>query len=347
MDWSHATLSVYIALGAVLLAELMNGWTDAPTGTSAAVASKVLSSKQALWITAIGNFLGLILALILGAAVAHTIGKGIIQPSFISIDSITIAMLATVAWAGFASRVGLPVSKSHSLLAALAGIGYAQGGFAALLPQSGNWHDSGWIQAGIGVAIAILGGSAISWFLTKVVIGFKLHEKVKLGTWKHLQIGTVSAVGIAHGFNDGLKYVGIFTLVLTLSGVITDFRVLPEVIVLCAFVMGTGTLMGGWRIHKRLDQMVNHDKNGPHSEDKQFKPYMGVCAELTSAVAILQTGILGIPMSTNHTVVSAIAGAKSSNGTVHGGAIIRILWGWIVTYIFCFTGAYLLCSFFL
>lgn len=181
----------------------------------------------------------------LGAAVAHTIGKGIVQPDAISVDSITVAMFATIAWAGFAAWIGLPVSKSHSLLAALAGIGYAQGGFAALLPASGNWHDSGWVSAKLGVVIAIIGGSAVSWFLTKLVVAFKLNTQVSEKTWRRMQVGTVSAVSIAHGFNDGLKYVGVFTLVLVLGGVITEFTVMPEVILLCP---GDGYGYSYWRL---------------------------------------------------------------------------------------------------
>lgn len=340
MDPSHITFYVTLVLAIVLAAEFSNGWTDAPCGTSAAVASGVLTSRQALWITVVGNFVGLLFALVFGAAVAHTIGKGIVRPELISVASIGIAMLATIAWASIAVWLGLLVSKTHSLLAALAGIGYAQGGFAALLPASGSWHDSGWIAAGMGVFFAIFCGSAIAWFLTKLVVGLKLHERISETWWKRAQLVTVCGVSSGHGFNDGLKYVGIFSLVLFISGVTSEFAVYPWVIFLCAVVMGAGTLIGGWRIHKRLHGMVNiHHPADPNPQP--FAPYMGVCAELTSAFLIWQTGFLGIPTSTNHAVVSAMAGAKSANGKVHTGSITRITWGWVVTYVFCFFAAYL------
>lgn len=341
MNPTHITFYLVVVLAAVLAAEFSNGWTDAPCGTSAAVASGVLKPKQALWITVIGNFVGLIAALILGAAVAHTIGKGIVQPELISVLSIGAAMLTTILWAAIAVWLGLPVSKTHSLLAALAGIGYAQGGLAALLPVSGHLKDSGWIAVGLGVFFAIVCGSAISWFLTKLVVGLKLHEKIPDHAWRKMQLVTVCGVSSGHGFNDGLKYVGIFTLVLFISGVTQQFVVLPWVIVLCAFVMGTGTLIGGWRIHKRLHSLVN-DHNHPDPNKKIFHPYMGVCAELTSAFLIWQTGFLGIPTSTNHAVVSAMVGAKSANGSIHANSIVRIVWGWVVTYAFCFFVAFFL-----
>lgn len=346
MDWSHVPVSTLLVLLSVLVAEFSNGWTDAPTGTSAAVASGVLTSRQALWITAAGNFVGLMAALVFGSAVAHTIGKGIVRADLISIPSIGLAMVTTIAWAGTVAWLGLPVSKTHSLLAALAGIGYAQGGLAALLPASGNWHDSGWVAAGSGVLIAIFGGSAMSWFITSVIATSKLNEAIPEVWWRRLQRVTVCAVSSGHGFNDGLKYVGIFTLVLSMEmknqGSVSVFTVLPWVVILCAIVMGAGTLVGGRKIHERLDGMVNGA-----SKKKRFMPYMGVAAELTSAVSIWQSGFLGIPMSTNHAVVSAMAGAKSADGKVHTGSVVRIFWGWFLTYGFCISIAYLLAKGFL
>jgi PiT family inorganic phosphate transporter len=335
MDPSSLSFYVIIALATVLAAEFANGWTDAPCGTSSAVASRVLNSRQALWITVIGNFVGLMAALVIGAEVAKTIGKGIVQPELISVASVGVAMLTTILWASIAAWLGLPISKTHSLLAALAGIGFAHGGLTALLPASGNWHDSGWVAVGIGVFFAIFCGSAISWFLTKLVVALAWNKRVPEKWWRRAQIVTVCGVSSGHGFNDGLKYVGIFTLVLYISGATSEFTVFPWVIILCAFVMGAGTLIGGWRIQKRLHSLVNDHKHEDPAK-QHFEPYMGVCAELTSAFLIWQTGFLGIPTSTNHSVVSAMAGARSANGTVHMDSVTRILWGWIVTYLFCF-----------
>jgi PiT family inorganic phosphate transporter len=229
------------------------------------------------------------------------------------------------------------------LLAALAGIGFALGGFEALLPVSGDWHDSGWVKVFIGAFSAIVCGSALSWTLARAVIVAKLVDRIPERWWRRMQIVTVCFVSSGHGFNDGLKYVGIFTLVLVTSGVIPSFEVMPWVIGLCAFVMGIGTLIGGWRIHRRLDLMVNH----PHPAEvqvqkKSFQPFMGVTSELVSGFLIWQTGWLGIPTSTNHATVSAMAGARSASGKIHSGSLIRILWGWVVTYIFCFWCAELL-----
>ncbi len=343
MDWSQLTPGVGLVLLLVLAAEASNGWTDAPCATSAAVATGVLSSRQALRLTAVGNLVGILLALLVGAKVATTIGTGIVRPELISINSIGLAMIVIIVWAAIAAWLGLPISKTHSLLASLAGIGYAQGGFEALMPTSGHLRDSGWVQAGIGVFLAIICGSAFSWFLSRVAINSGISEKIPERWWEKLQLFTVCGVASGHGFNDGLKYIGVFTLVLFKSGVIQTFHVMPPVVVLCAVVMGAGTLVGGWRIHRRLNGMVNNQSESD-TQKRSFKPFMGVSTELVSAFLIWQTGWLGIPMSTNHGVVSAMAGAKSASGRVHAGSIVRIVWGWVVTYVFCFFVAFSIAS---
>jgi PiT family inorganic phosphate transporter len=325
-----------IVLVIVLLAEAANGWTDAPCGTSAAVASGVLKSRTALWVTAICNFIGLIAAAIFGAAVAKTIGTGIVRPEMISVASIGIAMLTTVVWSAFAAKFGLPVSKTHSLIAALAGIGFAQGGIDALLPASGHLADSGWLAVGKGVFYAVTLGFFISWLLSTIISKTRLHERLSETWWKWAQRGTVCMLASGHGFNDGLKYVGVFTLVLLKSGMIPEFHILPEVIGLCAIVLGLGTLLAGWRIHDRLDMMVNGSAVKAQVEKKSFRPYMGVCSELTAGASIWQSGWFGIPMSTNHAVVSAMAGARSASGKLHTASIVKIMGGWIITYGFCF-----------
>src|SRR3989344_734850 len=338
MDFTQLSIGVVLVLISVLAAEAANGWTDAPAGTSAAVASGLLTSRQALWRTAIFNFVGLTAAIIVGAAVAKTIGTGIVRPEVISVASIGIAMLTITVCAAIAAWLGLPVSKTHLLLSALAGIGYAQGGFDALLPVSGNLADSGWVAVGKGMLYAIFLGWVSSFILARIVIKSGLDERVPDHWWRRFQQFTVCFVASGHGFNDGLKYVGVFTLVLHKSNIISEFHVLPEVIGLCAVVMGLGSLLGGWRIHRRLDAMVNHEHQ-LGDRKKPFGAYMGVCTELVSGFSIWQSGSLGIPMSTNHAVVSAMAGAKSAKGKAHASSVVKILGGWVATYLVGFSAA--------
>ena len=81
------------------------------------VSTGVLSPRLAVIMAVVFNVLGAMG----GTAVAATVGKGIVDPSAMTLPAITAAMLSIIAWGTIAARLGIPVSKSHALLAGLAG----------------------------------------------------------------------------------------------------------------------------------------------------------------------------------------------------------------------------------
>ncbi|MBI5456447.1 inorganic phosphate transporter [Candidatus Kaiserbacteria bacterium] len=311
----------------VLGAEFLNGWTDAPNATAAAVATGLLTKKTALWLAAVLNFAGTLAALFFGAAVAKTIGTGIVSPDVVNLYSIGAAMSSVILWGLLAAYIGLPVSKSHALFAALAGAAFHDGGTAALVGY-------GWIKILKGVAISTFIVFIISWTFSSLIQFANLHWMTDRH-WRQLQAVTVMLVAFGHGWNDGLKFIGVFALVLLLAGVTPVFYVSPWIVVICAIVMGMGTLLGGWRIVTRIGKdMVNN----------LYHPSQGVVAEFVAASGIAATAFFGIPMSTTHTVVSSVAGAKASHGfhSVNWKTVRIIVQGWIATLICCSVVAYAL-----
>lgn len=321
------SLGVLTTILLVLGAEFLNGWTDAPNATAAAVATGLLTRRAALWLAVILNAVGTLSALVFGAAVAHTIGKGIVASDSVSLYSIAAAMLAIILWGLVAAYIGLPVSKSHALFAGLAGAAFQAGGMHALL-------GSGWITIGEGVLISTLIVFSISWALSGLLL-YAGAKNVSDRTWRRFQAGTVMLVAFGHGWNDGLKFIGVFALVLLLGGVTTVFTVSPWIVVLCAIVMGLGTMCGGWRIVTRIAKEMVNDV---------YHPSQGVVAESVAALGIGATAFLGIPMSTTHTVVSSVAGAKASHGfmSVNWKIVQLIVQGWIATIVVCSIFAYCL-----
>jgi inorganic phosphate transporter, PiT family len=313
-----------LVLALVLGAEFINGYTDAPNATATAVATGLLSHTQALWWAAVSNLLGLLPTLVFGAAVAQTIGKGIIDPSAVDVELIAAAMCGVITWGRIAAVIGLPVSKSHALFASLAGAAFIGGGADALL-------GAGWVKIGYGIVISIVLASTLSWILARIVAAMQQSYAISDKSWRHLQLMTLTLVAGVHGWNDGLKFVGVFALVLLLSGITQEFAVTPQIILICAFVMGAGTLCGGWRIVARIKKMANND----------CKPWQGVTAETISALCIGASAFGGIPMSTTHTVVSAVAGTKAASGrkNVHWNTAGLIAWGWVLTIVYCAFGS--------
>ena len=88
------TLGVAIALLAVLAAEFVNGWTDAPNAIATVVSTGVMTPRNAIIMAVVMNTVGAMA----GTAVATTVGKGIVTPAALTIPAITATMLAIIAW---------------------------------------------------------------------------------------------------------------------------------------------------------------------------------------------------------------------------------------------------------
>ena len=99
-----------------------NGMNDAANAIATIVATRALSLRQALLLSAIANFVG---PFLLGVAVAETIGKGIISIEHIQPLHIVALLISAIFWTYLATWKGLPISVTHSIIGGLLGIGLA------------------------------------------------------------------------------------------------------------------------------------------------------------------------------------------------------------------------------
>ncbi len=311
------TLALAVALTAVLIAEFINGWTDAPNAIATVVSTGVMSPRAAVAMAVILNFVGALA----GTAVAATVGKGIVETSVLSLPAITAAMIAIIVWGAFAAKVGLPISKSHALLAGLAGAGLAGGGFAAL-----QW--SGWVKVLVGMACAVPFGFIASLLLGKLVIRFagSMRPARAKRLFDRMQIGSAGFMAFNHGLNDGQKFMGVFALTLLLGGATSKFEIPIWVMVICAATMGIGTAAGGWKIIETIGAKMT-----------RIVSWQGFVAEASASSTIFVASMFGIPLSTTHTITSCIVGVGASKriSDVRWGVLKRIVLAWIVTFPVC------------
>ncbi|MGZ3846022.1 MAG: anion permease, partial [Flavisolibacter sp.] len=77
-----------------------------------------------------------------------------------------------------------------------------------------------------------------------------------------------------------------------------------------------------WRIVKTMGTRIT-----------KVTPLEGVCAEGAGAVTLFLTILLGIPVSTTHTITGAIVGvgAVKRVSAVRWGVTINLVWAWILT----------------
>jgi inorganic phosphate transporter, PiT family len=304
-------------LALILGAEFVNGWTDAPNAIATVVSTRSLSPYQAIVMAAVLNLAGVFS----GTAVAATIGTGIIDAKAVDLTTVGGAMVGIILWSSLAARWGIPTSETHALVAGLAGAGLATAGPEVLL-----W--SGWKKVLLGLVfstfLGLLGGrlvtGVVQWICRDVTPG----RVRKL--FRGLQILSSAFMAFTHGSNDGQKFMGAFTLALVLGDALPAFEIHGWVILLCAGMMGLGTITGGWRIMRTMGMRIT-----------KLQTHQGFAAEMAAASTIELASRLGIPLSTTHTITSAIVGVGAARGikAVRWGVTAEVVRAWVLTFPVC------------
>jgi len=127
----------YVVIAGIVLALLfnfVNGLNDAANSVATIVGTKVLTPLQAVIMAAFFNLVG---PLLFTTAIAKTIGKGLVDPAFMTTHVILLGMLAAVLWVLISSYAGIPISASHALVGGLIGSAIAYAGIhSIMLPSS-------------------------------------------------------------------------------------------------------------------------------------------------------------------------------------------------------------------
>lgn len=288
---------------------------DAANSVATIVSTRVLSPRQAVVWAAFFNFAA---AFVFGVHVAETIGRGIVDTAVITQTMILSTLLGAIIWSYACTRFGLPISVSHSLVGGLVGTALVKGGVHVLI-----W--SGLAKIFLFIFLAPIIGLVLGYVF--MIIVFRLFGKKSIRTvdrwFRHLQLLSAALYSLGHGTNDAQKTMGIITILLFNAGLLgAEFHVPFWVIFSCYLAIALGTLSGGWRVIKTLGMKMT-----------KLTPAHGFSAETAAASSILFSTVLGIPVSTTHTITGAIigVGATTKFKAIRWGLAYRIVWAWILT----------------
>ncbi len=348
---------VLIVILAALVFEFINGFHDTANSIATVVATKVLAPGWAVALAAVMNLIGALT----GTAVAATIAKGIINTEVVEASSqvILCALLGGIVWNLITWWKGLPSSSSHALIGGLCG--------AALAAAHNDWDALIWSES-VGNWAKNKG---LLWkvflpMISSPVAGFTLGMLVMLSLWAVIalmakaggplarlarprwvnaffgkaQILSAGYMGYAHGHNDAQKTMGIIALTLfgaEASGALDNLptwlaflhpgsggerEIALWIVLTCAVVMAAGTASGGWKIIKTLGHKM-----------VKLHPIHGFAAETSSATILTVAAHFGMPVSTTHSISTAIMGVGFAKNpkALKLGVIERIVWAWILT----------------
>ncbi|MDX6372303.1 MAG: inorganic phosphate transporter, PiT family [Nocardioidaceae bacterium] len=313
-------LAIVIAVVVVALTfDYTNGFHDAANAIATSVSTRALTPRVALILAAVMNFVGALL----GQQVAKTV-QGVLTIDGVSekhgLVIIFAGLLGAITWNLITWYFGLPSSSSHALIGGLVGAGLAGGvtiEWQTILDKVVIPMIASPI---VGFSLAFIIMLSIMWIFRrrnphKVFRGFRMLQ-------------TLSAAGLAlgHGLQDAQKTMGVIFLAVTTAGYYSaDDPHLPLWIVIsAATAISLGTYSGGWRIMRTLGRKIIH-----------LDPARGFSAETAGTIVLYTTAfVFEAPISTTHTITSAIMGAGATKrfSAVRWGVARSIVTAWILTF---------------
>jgi inorganic phosphate transporter, PiT family len=315
-----ATLLAVLALIAVaLIFDYINGFHDAANSIATVVSTRVLSPGKAVIWAAVFNFVA---AFGFGTAVAQTVGAGMVDLTVVTFTVIFAGLTGAIAWDLITWIYGLPTSSSHALFGGYAGAAIAKAGFAAIVAE-------GWTRTLIFIVVAPVVGLTVGFSLMLLSLWvFRRASPRRVDRFfRRVQLLSAAGFSLMHGANDAQKTMGIIAGALVTGGFLqlgADGRLpIPFWVVLLAHTaIGLGTLSGGWRIIHTMGTKIT-----------KLQPIGGFAAETGAAVAIYGATILGVGISTTHTITGAIVGVGATRrlSAVRWGVAGQIMWAWILT----------------
>lgn len=306
------------AIGLVIVLALafdfINGFHDTANAIATCIATRSLSPRIAIIMSAFLNFVGAMVS----TGVAKTIGGEIVtSPQMVDSTVLIAALFAAIVWNLFTWKIGMPSSSSHALIGGVLGAVTISYGTGAI-----NGNGVFMIVAGLigSPVIAMFSGYVI---MTLLFILFRNVGRSKVNYISlHIQSLSAAVMAFSHGSNDAQKCMGIITLALLSGGYIGELEVPFLVKTACAFAMCAGTSVGGWRIIRTVGNKIF-----------RLEPVNGLAADINSALTIFTATFLHLPVSTTHVVTGSIMGVGWAKRfrAVHWNVAYSMVGAWVMT----------------
>ena len=309
-------LAIVIAVVTVALVfDYTNGFHDAANAIATSISTRALTPRIALLLAATMNFVGAFL----GQKVAHTVSDVIVPPSGTHGLVIVMAgLLGAIAWNLVTWWRGLPSSSSHALIGGLVGAALAAGASVHWDTVVSKVVVPMLLSPLIAFVLGLLAMTAVLWLFRRANPG-PANRGFKLA-----QTGSAAAMALGHGLQDAQKTMGVIFLALLTSGHVSEGDSLPVwVIISAATAISLGTYSGGWRIMRTLGRKIIH-----------LDPPSGFAAEAVAASVLYAAAALEAPISTTHTITSAVTGVGATRrlSAVRWGVARNIVVAWVLTF---------------
>ncbi|MBS0479134.1 MAG: inorganic phosphate transporter [Proteobacteria bacterium] len=314
-------LPLLIGLIVVALAfDFLNGLHDAANSIATVVSTRLLKPVHAVLFASVFNFAAYFLTLAFPwlHKVAETMGKGLIDKNLVTPSVVFGALAGAMFWNVVTWLKGIPSSSSHALVGGVIGAGVAHAGFGAI-----QW--AGLNKTLLFIVLSPLIGMAVSMavMLISSWLFRRATNKTSERSFRVLHLISSAAFSLSHGLNDAQKTMGIITVLLFSTGHLAGKFEIPHWVAFsCYIAMGLGTLSGGWKIIETMGSRIT-----------KLSQHQGFSASLGGSITIFGASLLGIPVSTTHTITGSVIGAGVARraSAVRWGVAQNVVIAWVIT----------------
>lgn len=316
-------LAFPLLVGLILVAlafDFLNGLHDAANSIATVVATRLLKPVHAVAFAAAFNFAAYFLTIAFPSLhkVADTIGQGLIDKNLITPAVVFGALVGAMFWNVVTWLKGIPSSSSHALVGGMIGSGVAHAGLTGVKWTGLNKTLIAIVLSPtIGMILAMLVMLLTSWLFMRA------SSRTAERSFRMLHLVSSGAYSLSHGLNDAQKTMGIITVLLYSTGYLHGkFEVPHWVAIACYIAIALGTLSGGWKIIETMGSRIT-----------KLSQHQGFSASLAGSVVLFGASVLGIPVSTTHTITGAVIGAGTARraSAVRWGVAGNILVAWVLT----------------
>ena len=290
---------IIIGLLAVLILSYWNGANDVSKTIATIIGGGVTNYKRAIILGASFNAIGTFLALFFAQAIFKVFTKGLLRETQVGKVFALSVILGAALWIVIATKTGMPVSTTHSMIGAILFLGlfvYSVGGIL-------------WNSVFIKVMLPLLLSPSVSfvlafgifWLYSKNILrmsnfqAFKNPKIKKIVNVDNAHWISCAASSFARGMNDGPKFVALAATFLLAQHISTTFLSNSLIFLAVAIAMGLGGFFRGMKVTDTLSYKVTPIG---HAD--------GFIANLITSLLITSGAYLGAPMSTTHVSSFAI-----------------------------------------
>jgi len=306
-------LSIFIIVAVVLsvFLALNIGANNAAASMATSYGAGVRTKRQAVILIAVFALLGAIIA---GAPVVNTMGKGIVPSDVLSNNPelILIVLLIAIVFISWANIAKIPIATTHAIVCAIAGIGlYANSLNTDKLYNIITW----WIAAPI---VAFLINYIIAKYFYFKIIHYLASNFPENRVNAILTI-FITFTGIFIAFSGGANNSANAVGPLVGLGILTS----TKGAIIAGIAMGVGAILFGGRVLETLGKEIT-----------EICIIRAISVEFTGATIILAASFYGIPVSIAEIITSGIIGfscAQHGFGiTAQNRHVVRIAFFWFV-----------------